>query len=238
MSTIYLIYYILNRFEVNNSITKIINTYFCMPICVFMWVLIMFISFSRGLISGLYGGINTHMMYSFVKNSLIIFVLLNRQLSATIAVLLWFVISKFLDFITNFFIKSTYLIWLKVDFAPINPSTLNWLWATTMLILKSVGLFISLPGAPIWVHPYVLIVFLLIKNSSTNIKWNPPSIIPIINFQQKARLIQLSGKTLVGFVLKLLASEVVLLHAQLNQTTFVLVEQHQISCLEHEIFFQ
>ena len=130
----------------------------------------MLISFSQGLISELYGGMNKHMILSFLKKFWICFVRWNLQLSATITIFLWSTSCLSFALITNSFKNFIYYAWLNVVLVPIIPSTPISLWPTTKLILKSVGFFKSLPGIPFRAQPYVFIVFLLIRNSSTNIK--------------------------------------------------------------------
>ena len=123
---------VLNCFEWNYSKHYFKDTYFCLRICSLMYIFMKFMSFSQGLISGLYGGMKIQGTYFFMKNCLTATVLWKWQLSATITIfsILWSLL--FSNFINSCFKNTKYLFgWMliKSPLSPLLPPRCEQLWS-------------------------------------------------------------------------------------------------------------
>ena len=123
------------------------------------------------------------------------FVLWNAQLSAISISFSQSGLSSVFNLAISYLRNMLYFSWLKLDLAPMMPSTQALLCATTKLILNSTALINNLTGFPLWVHPYVFWVFWFIMNSSINTNLYPWINILMIVLTQEIRLFLLSGYT-------------------------------------------
>ena len=129
-----------------------VKTYLCSCTIFFTLLLIKLISFSQGFSSGVYGGMNSHLIFSSARYRLIIFVLWNTQLSAKMITFDQSRSSFSLRFEMSLSRKCLYLtiwrlIWSHYAFNS------HLAMATIKLILKSSFLISILPGVPLCVQP-------------------------------------------------------------------------------------